>query len=100
MLQRATSWGIASDCCAHHLLSMIASTFTFASEADQVAFLGGLFVTIAILALVMDRLRSRRERVGQLDSVGWVPWTLVFLACAIIGGGLLALSLPTALFSQ
>lgn len=74
--------------------------FTFASEADLVALLGGVFVAVAISALAMDRLRSRRERLGQLDRVGWMPWTLVFLACAIIGGGLLALSLPTALFSQ
>ena len=73
---------------------------TFASEADLVALLGATFVALAIVALVMDRLRSRRERVGRLDRVGWVPWTLVFLACAIIGGGLLALSLPTALFAQ
>ena len=73
---------------------------TFASEADLVALLGAAFVGVAILALAMDRLRSKRERVGRLDSVGWVPWTLVFLACAIIGGGLLALSLPAALFSH
>ncbi|MBT8388794.1 MAG: hypothetical protein HKP43_05320 [Altererythrobacter sp.] len=74
--------------------------FLFASEADQVALLGGVFIAVAIFALVMDRLSSRRERLARLDRVGWVPWTLVFLACAIIGGGLLALSLPTALFSQ
>ncbi len=79
---------------------MFASAFIFASEADQVALLGGAFVAVAIFALIMDRIRSRRERVRQLDHVGWVPWTLIFLACAIIGGGLLALSLPTALFSQ
>jgi hypothetical protein len=47
-----------------------------------------------------DRMRARRERVNQLDRVGWVPWTAIFLASAIIGGGLLALSLPTALFGR
>lgn len=79
---------------------MIANAFTFASEADQVALLGGLFIAIALLALFMDRRRSKRERVGQLERVGLVPWMPVFLACAIIGAGLLALSLPTALFGQ
>ena len=79
---------------------MWSSGLTFASEADEVAILGGIFVAVAVLALVMDKSRSRRERVGRLDRVGWVPWMAVFLACAIIGAGLLALSLPAALFSQ
>ena len=73
---------------------MLANAFTFASEADRVALLGGVFLALALLALIMDRLRSRRQRIGRLDRVGWVPWIPVFLASAIIGAGLLALSLP------
>ena len=37
---------------------------------------------------------------NRLDRGGFMPWTAIFLACAIIGGGLLALSLPAALFAN
>lgn len=73
---------------------------TFASEADMVALTGAAFFAFALVALTADKLRSRRERIDKLDQVGWVPWTAVFMASAIIGGGLLALSLPTALFGN
>lgn len=76
------------------------SFLTFASEADMVALSGAGFLLVALLALAADRLRARRERVGRLDRVGWMPWTTVFLGSAIIGGGLLALSLPAALFGS
>ena len=72
----------------------------FASEADLVALAGASFIMLALLALLGDRLRNRRERVERLDRVGWVPWTGIFVACAIIGGGLLAMSLPQALFGS
>lgn len=73
---------------------------TFASEADMMALVGAGFWFLAGLALVGDRLRARRERLNRLDRVGWMPWTTIFMACAIIGGGLLALSLPAALLSN
>lgn len=73
---------------------------TFASEADMVALAGAGFMLLALLALLGDRMRARRERLDRLDRVGWVPWTTIFVACAIIGGGLLALSLPPALFGS
>ena len=73
---------------------------TFASEADMIALTGAGFLAFALFALAADKLRSRRERIDKLDQVGWVPWTAVFLASGIIGGGLLALSLPTALFGS
>lgn len=72
---------------------------TFASEAELVALAGSGFVALAVLALLGDRRRTRRERLGRLDRVGWIPWTFVFLCCAIIGGGLLAMSLPVVLGS-
>lgn len=76
------------------------SFLTFASEADMVALSGAGFLLVALLALAADRLRARRERVDRLDRVGWMPWTTLFLGSAIIGGGLLALSLPAALFGS
>jgi hypothetical protein len=63
----------------------------FASEADLLALSGAGFLLIAGLALAADRVRMKRKR---LERVGWVPWTPIFLACVIIGGGLLALSMP------
>ena len=66
----------------------------FASDATVVALCGAVFLLGAILALVMERRRHKRDRVGAPDRVGWVPWTSVFLLCAILAGGLLAASLP------
>lgn len=77
----------------------ISNPLTFASEADLVALAGVAFVALALLALLGDRLRARRERLGRLDRVGFMPWTAIFLASAIIGGGLLALSLPVVIGS-
>lgn len=70
---------------------------TFASEGTLVALWGAGFLLLALIAMIGDRRRTRRERVGRLDKVGWVPWTGVFIASAIIGGGLLAFSLPKVL---
>lgn len=72
----------------------------FASDADLIALWGAGFLLLALLALAGDRRRLRRERMDRLDRVGWVPWTPLFLACAVIGGGLLAVALPQALFGH
>lgn len=66
----------------------------FASDAALVALWGGAFLAFAALALAMDRRRHKRDRIGAPDRVGWVPWTAVFLICAVMGAGLLAASLP------
>ena len=66
----------------------------FASEAALVALWGVGFLVAAAVAMVMDRRRHRRDRVGAPDRVGWVPWTAVFLSCAVMGAGLIAASLP------
>ena len=63
----------------------------FASEADLLALAGAGFLLFAGIALVADRVRTKRKR---LERVGWMPWTPIFLACMIIGGGLLALTMP------
>ncbi|RYD63158.1 MAG: hypothetical protein EOP58_11925 [Sphingomonadales bacterium] len=57
------------------------------------ALWGAGFLVAAVIALVMDRRRHKRDRLGAPDRVGWVPWTSVFILCAVLGGGLLAASL-------
>ena len=64
---------------------------TFASEADILALWGAGFLLLAVIALAGERRRMNRARI---DGVGWVPWTQIFLVCAVIGGGLLALAVP------
>ena len=64
---------------------------TFASDADLLALWGAGFLLMAVVALLMERRRLKRARI---DGVGWVPWTGVFLACAVVGGGLLAVAIP------
>ena len=64
---------------------------TFASDADILAIWGAAFLLFALLSLVMERRRLKRARI---DGVGWVPWTGMFLTCAVVGGGLLAVAVP------
>jgi hypothetical protein len=71
-------------------------TLAFASDAELLALCGAGFLAVAGLSLVMERRRAKRSRI---ESVGWVPWTGVFLTCAVIGGGFLAMSLPVMLGS-
>ena len=64
----------------------------FASEAKLLAA-GGLACWVAAgFTLVAEKRRHRRDR---LDAVGWVPWTGLFLTLAVIGGGLIAVALPS-----
>lgn len=63
----------------------------FASEADILALWGAGFLLFAGLTLVMERRRAKR---AKIDGVGWVPWTGLFLICAVVGGGLLAVAIP------
>ena len=66
----------------------------FASDAELAAFWGGVFLLIALICMLMERRRSRRR---EINRVGWMPWTGLFLVFAVIGGGLLALSVPVIL---
>ena len=77
----------------------LARELQFASEADLLVLWGMGFLAMAALALVADHLRSRREPLKRMQKVGWMPWTSIFMACLIIGGGLIALALPKALAS-
>ena len=64
---------------------------TFASDADILAIWGTAFLLFALVSLAMERRRLKRARI---DGVGWVPWTGLFLTCAVVGGGLLAVAVP------
>lgn len=66
----------------------------FASDAAIIALWGLGAIAIAIVALLMERRRTRRVRI---DRIGWVPWTGIFLAFAVIGGGLLVAAVPPLL---
>ena len=66
----------------------------FASDAELAAFWGGIFLLIALSCMLMERRRSRRR---EINRIGWMPWTGLFLVFAVFGGGLLALSVPVIL---
>ncbi len=66
----------------------------FASDAARVALAGGVFLLLAVIALVAERWRNARARIGR---IGFMPWTGVFLFAAVIGGGLIALAIPALL---
>lgn len=66
----------------------------FASDADLLSLWGAGFLAVAVAAAVLDRRRLKRR---QIDRVGWMPWTAVFLVCVVIGAGLLATALPAVL---
>ena len=63
----------------------------FASNAQLACAAGALFLVLAAATRTSDRRRTRRQRI---DSVGWVPWTGMFLICAVIGLTLLGLGVP------
>lgn len=71
--------------------------FELLSDAAQLAVIGGLCWVLALFAGVMERRRARGRDLARLESVGWVPWTGLFLLAAIVGAGLLAMSLPGVL---
>jgi len=73
--------------------------FALLSDAAQLAIFGGLFWVFAGFSGVMERRRAKRRDLGRLEQVGWVPWLGLFMLSAIIGGGMLALSLPAVIGS-
>ena len=68
-----------------------------ASDAEQLATVGGMFWVLAAVCLLLERWREKRRSVEQLERVGFMPWTNLFVAFAIMGGGCLAMSLPVVL---
>ena len=71
--------------------------FELLSDAAQLAITGGLFWLFAGFAGFMERRRMKRRDLARLEQVGWVPWLGLFMGAAIIGGGMLAVSLPVVL---
>lgn len=71
----------------------------FASDAALMALVGVGFWLFAALALVLERRRVRKRNLARLERVGFMPWTALFLASVVIGGGMLAMSLPVVLGS-
>lgn len=75
------------------------SQFALLSEAGQIAVVGAGLWLVAGFCGMMDYRRGKRRDVARLEQVGWVPWLALFLTFAVIGGGLLALSLPAVIGS-
>ena len=73
------------------------SDLAFASDAVLLALTGLGCWVFAALCLLMERLRNYRRSVERLEKVGFMPWTNLFVASAIIGGGCLAVSMPVVL---
>lgn len=70
----------------------------FASDAMLMALWGMGFLTLALGVLWAERRRNRQDPLDRIGRVGWMPWSTIFIGCLLIGGGLLAYSLPTVLF--
>lgn len=70
------------------------SWLTFASDAAIIALWGTGLLLIAVFAAAMERRRHNRDRIGQPDRVGWMPWTGVFFVSLVVGAGLLVAALP------
>ena len=73
---------------------MVHHFITFASDAALLALAGLGFALVAGIAMVAERRRLRRARI---DSVGWMPWMPIFIASAVIAGGMLAMAVPALL---
>lgn len=71
--------------------------FALLTDAAQLAVVGGLFWVLAGFFALMERRRNKARDLARLEQVGWVPWTSLFMLAAIIGGGMLAMSLPVVL---
>ncbi len=61
----------------------------FASEAEIVGLWGLAMLLVAIASLWADKRRARNAR---FDKVGWVPWTTLFMASALMAATLLVLA--------
>ena len=67
----------------------LTTDLTFASDAEILGLWGMVFIALALIALLGERRRLRRNRI---DQVGWVPWTGLFLVSGIMAAAFLTLS--------
>jgi len=75
----------------------ILTKLALASDAVQLAVAGGGFWLLAGFCALMEWRRNKTRDVARLERVGFMPWTTLFVAFAIIGGGCLAMSLPVVI---
>lgn len=61
----------------------------FASDATLVGLGGGALLLVALVAFVGERRRSKRK---QIDAVGCMPWTTLFVLAFFCGIILLAVA--------
>lgn len=61
------------------------SHLTFASDAEIAAIWACGFLLLAVIAFIAERRQGKRL---QIEKVGWVPWTGVFLGSLMIAGGI------------
>jgi hypothetical protein len=71
----------------------IITQFELLSDAARLAVIGGMFWAFAVFAGLMERRRAKSRDVGRLEQVGFVPWTGLFMAAAMIGGGCLMMAM-------
>ena len=74
-----------------HMAAAMHEFITFASQAKMLAIWAGGLIALAVLAAIMERRRMRRR---EINRVGWVPWTGLFLTSAVLAAGLLAVAVP------
>lgn len=75
----------------------VVAQFELLSDAAQVAWAGGACLAFALFASLMEWRRTRTRNLARLEQVGWVPWTGLFVLSAMLGAGLLAMSLPAVI---
>ena len=75
-------------------MTSIHDRILFASDAELMTYWGIAMLVLAGACSLMERRRLKR---AQINRVGWMPWTGLFLTFAVLGGGLLAVAVP-ALF--
>lgn len=75
----------------------LVAQFELLSDAAQIAWAGGACLVFALFASLMEWRRTRTRNLARLEQVGWVPWTGLFVLSAMLGAGLLAMSLPAVI---
>jgi len=75
----------------------VIAEFELLSDAAQLAWLGAACWLVAVFASLMERRRARERDLTKLEAVGWMPWTTLFVLAAMLGAGLLAMSLPAVM---
>lgn len=61
----------------------------FASDTTIYLLWGAGFVLLALVAMLAEHLRHKRR---QIDKVGCIPWTAIFLAAAMCAAGLITMA--------